>query len=122
MVHNAGEIVELAVRRQNVNISELSRKLNVNRRTMYNWFQQRKLSAELVHTIGRMIQHDFSKDFADEQSIQALNKHVKHTSPASTEENGRPDAIYYWMEKYIQLLEEYKALLQNNDQNNPPVR
>ncbi|PST83240.1 hypothetical protein C7T94_11650 [Pedobacter yulinensis] len=115
MVINAGEIVELAVRRQNVNISELSRKMNVNRRTLYNWFQQRRLSAEVVHNIGRMIQHDFSKDFTGEKQIPLIERPQENSPSRQSGDMERSDAIFYWMEKYIRLLEEYKNLLQNSE-------
>lgn len=109
MVQNAGEIVELAVRRQNINISELSRRLQVNRRTLYNWFQQKKLPAEVIYSIGNAIEYDFSEDF--HEGLKNLKP------PPQTRKNDTGEltanSINYWMEKYITLLEDYKDLLQN---------
>ena len=109
MQHNAGEIIELAVRRQNVNISDLSKRLHVNRRTLYNWFRQRKLHTDVILEIGKAINYDFSKDFEGEmigfREIQDRNNPQKH------EQQDAPNAVYYWMEKYITLLEDYKNLV-----------
>ena len=108
---NAGAIVEHAIRRQNVNISELSRKMNVNRRTLYNWFQQKSLNADVIHGIGEVINYDFSKDFKEELNAEASK--VKEKMPDSVKtESVHSENVYYWMEKYILLLEDYRLLLQ----------
>lgn len=108
METNVGEILELAVRRQNVNISELSRNLKVNRRTLYNWFRQKKLPHDVIYKIGKAINYDFSNDFDGEfgksnELSNSIDKNYSRHEP--------PDTIYYWMEKYIDLLEDYKKLL-----------
>lgn len=107
---NAGEIVEHAVRRQNVNISELSRKMNVNRRTLYNWFQQKSLNADVICGIGEVINYDFSKDFQHELKLHSSK--VTHKSKRMGRQKSQPAETAYWMEKYILLLEDYRILLQ----------
>ncbi len=113
---NAGEIVEHAVRRQNINISELSRKMNVNRRTLYNWFQQKNLNADVICGIGQVINYDFSKDFNEELTNNKKVKNKKKTLyPKVSKEYVDSESVYYWMEKYICLLEDYKKLLQSSN-------
>nr|WP_294869889.1 hypothetical protein [uncultured Pedobacter sp.] len=115
---NAGEIVELAVRRKNINISELSRRMQVNRRTLYNWFQQKQLPIDVIREIGKAIDYDFYSEFKDEfhkygwSDIQdgALN-------PERTEQNSNQDILTHWMQKYITLLEEYNFLISANHLN-----
>lgn len=107
MERNAGEIVELAVRRQNVNISDLSRRMHVNRRTLYNWFKQRKLHTDVILEIGKAINHDFSADF--QNSFMGMGCLTEHKDEPSANHS---DSVYYWMEKYISLLEDYKRLAQ----------
>lgn len=109
MQHNAGEIVELAVRRQNVNISQLSKHLNVNRRTLYNWFRQKKLHADVILEIGKAIHYDFSKDFDGELAYFTYNQDLN--DPKKDEPSNSDHAVLYWMEKYITLLEDYKRLV-----------
>lgn len=109
---NAGEILEHAVRRQNVNISELSRRMKVNRRTLYNWFHQEKLHLDVVCAIGQVINYDFSKEFQDEFLKSGIKLVVDEITQQPTEQSQPQDSIYYWMNKYITLLEDYKALLE----------
>jgi transposase-like protein len=111
---NAGEIVEHAVRRQNVNISELSRKMKVNRRTLYNWFQQKSLNADVISEIGQVINYDFSKDFTEELINSRLKSKERISHPKTAKDYGHSESVHYWMEKYICLLEDYKKLLQNS--------
>ncbi|ETZ22038.1 helix-turn-helix transcriptional regulator [Pedobacter sp. V48] len=107
MEHNAGEIIELAVRRQNVNISDLSRRMHVNRRTLYNWFKQRKLHTDVIIEIGKAINHDFSADFQNDfRGLGSVSAYKDESSSSHS------DSVYYWMEKYISLLEDYKKLVQ----------
>lgn len=105
MQYNAGEIVELAVRKRNVNISDLSRRLKINRRTLYNWFSQKKLHTEVIVEIGKAIDYDFSKDFQDE-----LVFFKEPNFPKQEVDSEQQNTVYYWMEKYIDLLEDYKNL------------
>ncbi|WP_449436902.1 hypothetical protein [Pedobacter steynii] len=44
----AGEILERAVLRQEISISELSKRMNVSKRTLYNWFGQRTLDKRVL--------------------------------------------------------------------------
>jgi len=109
MQHNAGEIVELAVRRQNINISQLSKRLNVNRRTLYNWFRQKKLHSDVIMEIGKAIHYDFSKDFEGELICLGYDQDLD--TPQIQESSNDANAVFYWMEKYIALLEDYKRLV-----------
>lgn len=109
---NAGEIVELAVRRQNVNISELSRQMHVNRRTLYNWFQQKELEMDVIVRIGSIINYDFSGDFHNDHKICRYDFSTAQQLEISFNTGKHsPDSTYYWMEKYSELLRDYKKLL-----------
>jgi plasmid maintenance system antidote protein VapI len=104
----AGEILEQAIRSRNINISALSRRMNIHRKTLYNWFTQEKLQMEMVFTIGKLINHDFSQEFKDE----LLDLGVKVSSEENTDQQ-RADAKenQYYMQKYAALLEDYTAVL-----------
>ena len=65
MVMQKGEILERVIRRNHISISELSRKLNVSRRSIYNWFTQERLSRDVIYKIGTVLNHDFSAEFPD---------------------------------------------------------
>ena len=104
-----GEILERIVRRNRMGISELSRKLNVSRRTIYNWFGQDKLNQEIIWQIGQSIGQNLSISFPD----VFVEKNAEATALAETGDKRSTDSnsVYFWMNKYIHLLEKYNSLL-----------
>ena len=112
-VTQRGEIVELTIRRNNISISELSRKLNVSRRSIYNWFTQKSLSIDIICKIGEVIKHDFSKDFPEifNQSMDLPDsRDVKSYTAADDYES-----VNYWRNKYINLLEKHNDFLSHHN-------
>lgn len=114
MSTNVGKVIERVIRNEHVRISELSRKLHVSRRTIYNWFNQESLSIEIICKIGTAIMHDFSHEFPEE--FACLDRKIKdRISPKEDNAQLFPatpfDSVEYWMNKYIKLLEKYNELL-----------
>lgn len=111
---NVGQIIEQVVRAENVGVSELSRKLNVSRRTIYNWFNQKTLSLDIICKIGNVIKHDFSKEFPDDfAKLNDEHNHSEHylTGNENNCDESQLNPVSYWMSKYINLLERYNELL-----------
>lgn len=109
-----GKILERAVRRQEISISELCRKLNISRRTLYNWFERQTLNPVIVSNVGRVIGHDFAKELGDDfnrDNHQAFNGYLKYPQLSENYVSTQEEE-HYWMQKYIQLLEDYNQLLQ----------
>lgn len=108
-----GQIVERVIRRNGYSISELSRLTHVNRRSVYNWFNQQHLKPEIIYRIGCALKHDFSVEFPhlftkdDFKSIYEGNEEKGATAAG----HGGADA---WKDKYIHLLEQYNNLLLNH--------
>src|SRR4051812_28015958 len=100
---HAGEIVELAVRRKGVSISELSRRMHVNRRSIYNWFEQKTLKIETICEIGYIIGYDFSQDFPEDFSQQgfAIMENILEESKKNNFDSS--NSVHFWMTKYITL-------------------
>ena len=112
MVHK-GEIVEKAVRSSGMSITELSKRLGISRRHIYNIFNSYTLSLELILQIGKIINHDFTLDFSE---INNTNKLLPDNSTTVIDEGLGSD---YWKNKYLALLEEYNKLLKDLvNQNN----
>jgi len=109
---NAGEIVELAIRRQEISITELSRRLQVNRRTLYNWFAKKDLPSELIIQIGRAINYNFCPDF-DSRFFGLIHEQQWNDHANNLPQTGE-DLVLYWMNKYIGLLEEYRELMRKS--------
>ena len=108
---NAGQIVERVVRRNKVSISELARRMRVNRRSVYNWFDQKTLKIDIICKIGNVLNHDFSVDFPEAFGERGFAVMEKMVDEMDENEHKHPNSVHYWMVKYISLLEKYNALL-----------
>ena len=106
-----GEILEHVVRRDRMGISELARRLNVSRRTMYNWFEMDRLSIEIIRRIGLVIGHDFSAEFPEEFAKKSDYVDGESFTDMQNSLESPPTAVYYWMDKYIKLLEKFNSAL-----------
>lgn len=104
-----GEILERIVRRDRMGISELSRKLNVSRRTIYNWFGQDRLNHDIIWQIGQSLGQDLSVSFPD--VFPKAKPEAPKPAEAGTKPTGDSNSVYFWMNKYIHLLEKYNSLL-----------
>lgn len=93
-ISHRGQIVKEAVKSSGINISELSRKLNICRKTVYNIFEKEMVSLEYLKMIGFILNFDFSKKIPELQNDSLLIEN---------------DML--WKDKYISLLEEYNQLL-----------
>ncbi|MEQ7799380.1 helix-turn-helix transcriptional regulator [Pedobacter sp. ASV1-7] len=114
MNSNVGQVIEQIVREDHVGISDLSRKLHVSRRTIYNWFNQKTLSLDIICKIGNAIKHDFSKEFPEDFARLKYNNELNEPLFMSVDFNSNEtysDSVSYWMNKYINLLEKYNDLL-----------
>ncbi|PST83242.1 hypothetical protein C7T94_11660 [Pedobacter yulinensis] len=105
-----GETIELIIRRDQISISELSRRLRVSRKSIYNWFKQERLNIDIIDRIGQSIGYSIAGDFPDRYHSDQEN------SEAGESLSGRPseqasESPQYWRDKYIRLLEAYTDFL-----------
>jgi transcriptional regulator with XRE-family HTH domain len=110
MTKHYGQILERAIRRNGNSISDVARLLNINRRSVYNWFNQAQLRPEIIYKIGNVINYDFSVDlphlFTPEDFAQKPRLTVNNQGKLMEDTNS-----YSWQQKYIDLLEKYNSLL-----------
>lgn len=99
-----GEIIEKIIRREGHSLTELAKLTGVNRRSIYNWFLQKRLKPESIIKIGRAIKHDFSVEFPNQFTTEDFLE-VPQVADQQTE------VFDIWKEKYIDLLERYNLLL-----------
>lgn len=109
-----GQIIEKVIRRNGYSISELARLTDVNRRSVYNWFNQKYLKPAIIHKIGIALKHDFSNEFP-ELFVKSEQRGLSSTSDDAVfvedEQDGRMRTEQYWKDKYIDLLEKHNQLL-----------
>ena len=109
-----GQIIEKVIRRNGYSISELARLTDVNRRSVYNWFNQKYLKPAIIHKIGVALKHDFSSEFP-ELFTKTDQRNLVNTSDEAVyveeELDGRTRNEQYWKDKYIDLLEKHNQLL-----------
>jgi transcriptional regulator with XRE-family HTH domain len=108
MKTNEGELLRKVIKRSGINITELSRRLNVDRRSVYYWFNQQKISYGVAAKVGRALNYDFSEEFPD-YNIKKLLEEKQTAGPQAEQKN--KEIINIWMNKYIDLLEKYNQLL-----------
>lgn len=107
MEKHHGQIVERIVRRSNMSLSELSKHMGVNRRSVYNWFNLPRIKPEILYRLGHVIEHDFSHEFPECFCSDDFKKGSGRVAPSSdgdvsvhlTDEE-------FWKDKYIRLLEK----------------
>lgn len=92
----------------NFSISELSKKIGVSRRHVYNIFDNPNVPIDMILKIGKVIHYDFSNDIKE---ISIISNDIKNSS-LNSNELFYNDASF-WRKKYVDLLEEYQLLLKN---------
>jgi lambda repressor-like predicted transcriptional regulator len=108
MSEHHGETIEKVIRREGHSLTDLAIQIGVNRRSVYNWFLQRRLKPEIIVKIGKAIKHDFSVEFP-QQFVSADFEVPLPSAPLMDTTNN--EKINVWKEKYIDLLERYNFIL-----------
>ena len=119
-----GQIVERVIRCNRMGISEIARRLYVSRRTLYNWFETKDLGLDTICKIGFIIDHDFSKEFPEEFAKKSNLLSGELMSDLQNTGDKPKDPIYYWMDRYIKLLEKFNELLSHEQKagDNPSLK
>jgi hypothetical protein len=103
-----GQLIEKIIRRNGHSITDIARLTNVNRRSVYNWFNKARLKPRTIKCIGEAISYDFTgifPEFKEDISTEAVSlTNVKKSKSLDTE-------AYDWKDKYIELLEKHAELL-----------
>ena len=104
-MQHKGEIVQKAVRESGFPITKLAQRMKKSRRWVYLAFENSNLSLDYILAIGKIIHHDFSGE------IRELKNHLVIANDPRVVYVDHPDNSEYWKDKYLNLLEEYNALL-----------
>lgn len=110
MEKHYGQVVEYLVRKNGYSITDLASELDVNRRSIYNYFQNKFLKSDIIYKIGCVIRHDFSKEFPELFTPDDFLKYgtLKFNVAPSSAISGLEEE---WKNKYLNLLETYNEAL-----------
>lgn len=112
---HVGEMIEEVIRSNRISISDVARKIHVNRRSVYNWFKQKSLRPYTLHRICYVLVYDFSvklPDYFKEEFIQNKDFIPPLVDKKSDVEGDlETNSVQYWINKYIYLLEKYNETL-----------
>ncbi len=107
-MQDRGEIIKQVVYNSGMTISELAKRMGKSRKWVYNQFENKSVSLDLILQIGEIIHHNFVNEIDD---LYALKKGINSTSSDNQQNNKSND---YWKNKYLSLLEEYNIFLKEN--------
>lgn len=99
-----GEIVAKAVNESGYSKTKLAKQLGKSRQWLYDAFENPNLSIETIIEIGKIIHVDFGYQIKATKPPVFRERNSNYGSPE--------DEVAYWKDKYIQLMEENKILLQ----------
>ncbi len=110
MEEHKGRVLERVIRKKGINISQLAKKIGVNRRSLYNYFQEKNLKSIVFEKIAAAINYDFMLEYPNiligEPSIQGA-----FYGPKMAQD------VDYWKNKYISLLERHVEVLSGDDKD-----
>jgi hypothetical protein len=95
-----GRLLERAIRKKGLNISEVAVALNINRRTLYNWFKQDVLDEHKLKKVTEVI-----KDGLLLYTTKQTELRITTSEPLTDNDE------LYWHEKYTELLDRYSRLI-----------
>lgn len=105
-----GEIIESAVRKSGISITEVARRLGKSRRHLYNIFEDPNVSIDVILQIGKIIHHDFSSEIYDIQKLSS-EEHIYNDKDQNYSNSNQAE---YWKNKYLELLEKYNKMLEKS--------
>lgn len=106
-----GEILDTVVKRSNIKVTTLVKRMHISRGTYYNHKVDPNLPLEILKQYGVILKYDFTADIPEMQKYN-LEEPVAPYGEPSTLEEAIQQRDYWkqeadkWKDKYIGLLEE----------------
>jgi len=112
-MQHKGEIVEKAVRESGYPITRLAKKLGKTARWMYFLFNNPNAPVNYILEIGEAIHYDFSDEIEELKKFRRLQNNNNQLSGGDVDNVPLKEKkeVEYWKNKYLELLEQYTALL-----------
>lgn len=108
-----GEVLQSAVKKSRIKITQLVKRMNISRGTFYNHKEDPNLPFEILEQYGKVINYDFTNDFPEMQKYTLEEPELPLGEPVTLEEAIKQRNYWrsesdHWKGKYIKLLEEGK--------------
>lgn len=112
MIHR-GEIVQKAVRESGISVVKLAERIGMSRRNVYNLFENDKLNWDVIKKVGKVIHHDFRKEFEElnQETMMTMVGDLEAPSYKKYDHTMFMEELNYWKTKCIELLEQNNQLL-----------
>jgi predicted transcriptional regulator len=102
-----GETLEKEVRDSKLTITEVTRRLKVNRKTIYNWYTKAELPSSIALKVGEVIGVDLLKKY----TLQFSDDKPYHVGAKKKTNLVNESDVTYWKDKYYAELEKNNQLL-----------
>ncbi len=112
-MQHKGEIIEKAIRLSGYPITKLAKKLGKSRKWVYLQFENSNVSIDNILEISSIIHHDFSNDIKELKKYKLQNE-MQLSIESENVNKSKQTEIESWKNKYLELLEKYNRLLENN--------
>ncbi len=112
-MQHKGEMVEKAVRESGYPITRLAKKLGKTARWMYFLFNNPNAPVNYILEIGEAIHYDFSEEIDELKKFRRRQHTIEATESMASDKDATKEKneAEYWKNKYLELLEQYTALL-----------
>jgi AcrR family transcriptional regulator len=105
MGKHRGKILESAIRSMGIKISHVASRMKISRRTIYNYFEDEKLSDDKMERFDLTFNLNLGNYYT---------KTRNYNNDRPSQEVNETDAANVWKSKYFDLLERYTRLLEDN--------
>lgn len=99
-----GQTLELIIRKNELNLTELANEVGVDRRTFYYWFKKEVLKESTIQRISRVVNSDGMNNSIRTKLLEPYFSNAVEIPESKTSDE-------YWKDKYVELLERYTILL-----------
>lgn len=125
MIHR-GKILEQVLRKwsseNGAPLTFIAKKAGYDRSTIYRHFKDESLDYGIIRQYGRIIRHDFSKEFPTLKESDTIGLDPEEPYGGMSKEECYSQ-VEHWRNKYIKLLEQYNSIVvEKLLMNNPPTR
>jgi AcrR family transcriptional regulator len=103
-----GQRLEYLVRKNGSSISDIAKELNMNRKVIYNHFNQQNLRIELLLQYVKVLRLDLSEHFPELLDYKCYVIELMNNKEETITHDAEAEIV---QNKYLDLLEKYNALL-----------